>query len=328
MADDALSPLAGFHDLGTADADFPGDVLDGLSRPQKSIPSKYFYDERGSRLFNEICNLPEYFPTRTELAILERHAGEMVAAEAEGATVVEFGSGASVKIRLLLDALYQPAGYLPIDISREHLLESARALASEYPEIAVIPICGDYTGGVHLRAALADRQWMADHLLGFFPGSTIGNFTRDEAVAFLANARDTLESGALIIGVDLIKPEAVLVAAYNDPQGVTAAFNLNLLARINRELGADFDLDGFRHHAPFVAEKGRIEMHLVSTRHQTVTINGHRFTFAPGETIHTENSHKYTVQGFADMAGLAGWRVERCWTDEQRLFSVQRLTRG
>lgn len=325
MANGDMAVFAGFHDLGGKEADFLGDVLDGLSRRQKSIPSKYFYDARGSRLFDDICALPEYYPTRTELGILRDNAQDMAARERAGATVVEFGSGSSIKIRLLLDALDRPAAYVPIDISRSHLLGSARALAADYPDLALVPVCGDYTTGFRLGPILADDRIGDNHMVGFFPGSTIGNFDPDEAKVFLSHARETLDGGAMIIGVDLIKPEPILTAAYNDRQGVTAAFNLNLLARINRELGGDFDLGGFAHRARFVGDKGRVEMHLVSRRRQTATIAGRCFDFEAGETIHTENSHKYTVDGFAELAAAAGWSVDGCWIDGDRLFSVQRL---
>ena len=319
-----LGPLEDFHDLGHDEEDFAAAVLSGLALRQKSIPSKYFYDERGSQLFEEICALEEYYPTRTETALLEAHGRDIAARAGEGVSLVEFGSGASRKVRIILDALQAPRCYIPVDISREHLLVSAQALAAAYPDLPVIPICADYTRRFALPEAAATGA-----RLGFFPGSTIGNFTPDEAVVFLRRAADILGPGSgLLIGVDLKKDERLLLAAYNDSKGVTAAFNLNLLARINRELGGDFDLDGFAHRAFYDAGKGRIEMHLVSRRRQTVTVCDAPFGFAEGESIHTENSHKFTVAGFHALAARAGWRQPTTWVDPDRLFSIHYLLAG
>lgn len=320
-ASSGLGPLTGFHDYGAAEDDFLGDVLHGLAQTQKRISPKYFYDAEGSALFDRICELDEYYPTRTELGILRRHAGEIAQLAGPGVGLIEFGSGSSVKVRLLLDALQDPAIYVPVEISRSHLLNAATGLAKDYPDLSVIPVCADYTRHFELPPASALRP-----RLGFFPGSTIGNFTRIEAAAFLGRAAVVLGPGAgLLIGADLEKDEAILHAAYNDREGVTAAFNLNLLRRINRELNGDFDLAAFRHHALWNPERGCVEMHLVSLKRQMVTVAGRRFDFAEGESIHTEDSHKYTVEAFHDLARAGGWRVERVWTDADDLFSLHYL---
>jgi len=303
---------------------FLADVLEGLSRPRKSLPCKYFYDRRGSALFDAICELEEYYPTRTETAILRRHAADMAALAGPGAAVVELGSGSSVKVRLLLDALETPAAYVPVDISREHLLAAAARLAGDYPELTVVPVAADYVQGFPLPPVAAPERTLA-----FFPGSTIGNFEPAEAAAFLARLGRRLGQGSrLLIGVDLKKRTDVLEAAYNDAQGVTAAFNLNLLVRINRELGGTFDLAGFTHRAFYDEGRGRIEMHLISRRAQTASVAGRSFRFAAGETIHTENSCKYSLPEFARLAATAGWRAERSWTDEGGLFGVVWLRFG
>lgn len=319
-----LGPLVGLHDYGTAEDDFEGDVLRGLSQKQKRIPPKYFYDKRGSELFDAICELEEYYPTRTETGLLRRHSSEIGKLAGSHVSLIELGSGSSVKVRLLLDAAEGIEVYVPVEISRRHLIEAASSLAHDYPAIAVIPVCADYTRHFDLPPVTAGRR-----RLGFFPGSTIGNFTRIEAAGFLGRTAVLLGPGSgLLIGADLEKDPAVLEAAYNDNQGVTAAFNLNLLTRINRELGGDFDLNGFRHHAPWNPARGCVEMHLVSLRRQTATVAGQSFTFVEGETIHTEDSHKYTVEAFHDLARAAGWRAERTWIDDDRLFSLHYLVTG
>ncbi len=316
-----LGPLRGFHDLQPATEQFRAAVWDGLSGPQKRIPAKFFYDAEGSRLFDAICGLPEYYPTRTEIGILGRHADGIAQAIGPEATLIEFGSGSSVKIRILLDALASPAAYVPIDISRDHLVTAARALADDYDGLAVVPVCADYSGPVVLPPDMPRHR-----LAGFFPGSTIGNFAPTQAAAFLKQLAALLgPGGGLLIGVDLQKDEAILNAAYNDAAGVTAAFNLNLLARINRELDGDFDLDAFAHHACYNRARACIEMHLVSRRHQTVAIAGRAFELQHGETIHTEDSHKYTVESFHALAAAAGWTAAEVWTDPDRLFSVHYL---
>jgi dimethylhistidine N-methyltransferase len=309
------------RDLAPERGRFLADVLDGLTRPRKSLPCKYFYDERGSALFDRICELPEYYPTRTELGILRRHAGEMAEALGPRCLVVEYGSGSSTKTSLLLERLERPAAYVPVDISREHLLRSAAALARRHPGLRVIPVCADFTQPFALpRIANAQRR------AAYFPGSTIGNFAPPEASKFLARvAAQCGAGGALLIGVDLRKSGSILEPAYDDSQGVTAEFNLNLLRRINRELGADFDSAAFDHRAFWNAEEGRVEMHLVSRRAQVVQLAGRRIPVARGETIHTENSHKYDLAGFAGLARSAGFEVEEVWTDPARLFSVQIL---
>lgn len=297
---------------------FLADVLDGLSRPCKALPCKYFYDREGSALFDAICELEEYYPTRTETAILRRHAAGIAALAGPRTAVVELGSGSSVKVRLLLDALEAPAAYVPVDISREHLLAAAARLAADYPGLTVVPVAADYVQGFPLPPVAPPERTLA-----FFPGSTIGNFDPFDAAAFLGRlARRLGRGGRLLVGVDLKKRREVLEAAYDDARGVTAAFNLNLLARINRELGGSFDLDGFAHRAFYDADLGRIEMHLVSCRAQTASVAGRRFRFAEGESIHTENSWKYTLPEFAQLAAGAGWTTVRSWTDEGALFGV------
>ncbi|HVH06127.1 MAG TPA: L-histidine N(alpha)-methyltransferase [Myxococcota bacterium] len=308
-------------DLSPERERFLSDVLEGLTRSAKTLPCKYFYDARGSALFDRICTLPEYYPTRTELAILRRHAGAMAAAIGPRCLLVEYGSGSSTKTRLLLDRLADPAAYVPVDISREHLLQSAAALAAHYPRLRVIPVCADFTRPF----ALPDVPDAA-RAVGYFPGSTIGNFAPADARKFLADVAEQCgPGGALLIGVDLTKPRSVLEPAYDDARGVTAEFNRNLLRRANRELGADFDLAAFDHRAFWNASLGRVEMHLVSRRDQVVRIAGQAIPFAKGESIHTENSHKYELAGFAALAAAAGFTVERAWIDDAKLFSVQLL---
>jgi L-histidine Nalpha-methyltransferase len=304
--------------LPELDDAFARDVVHGLSRPQKTLPAKWFYDAEGSRLFDLICELPEYYPTRTETGILAENAGRIAAMAGPGVPLVEFGSGSSAKVRLLLDALDRPAAYVPIDISAEHMMGAAASLRAAYPGLAVLPVAGDFTKALPLPSAIGGAR-----RLGFFPGSTIGNFTRQDAGAFLADAAATLGRDALfVVGVDLRKDKARLHAAYNDAQGVTARFNLNLLARINRELGGDVDLDAFRHQAFYDEELGRIEMHLESLRAQTVRAAGHGFAFRAGETIHTESSYKYAPEEFGRLAGKAGWRVREVFSDREQLFAV------
>lgn len=300
------------------DGEFARDVVTGLSRPQKALPAKYFYDAEGSALFEAITELPEYYPTRTELALMRETAGEMAAAIPPGAALVEFGSGASTKTRLLLDAAPQIEVYAPIDISAAALDAAAASLDADYPALTVAPLVEDFTKALELPQAARERPRM-----GFFPGSTIGNFTPDEVVEFLAGARTLLGEGAgFLIGIDLAKEEETLTAAYDDAQGVTAAFNLNLLKRINRELAGDFDLSGFQHRAVWNAQESRMEMHLVSLRDQSVHAAGRRFRFAAGETIHTENSYKFTLERFEQLAAAAGWKLERAWKSAAPSFTV------
>ncbi|MFN3572772.1 MAG: ergothioneine biosynthesis protein EgtB [Phenylobacterium sp.] len=299
-------------------SEFERDVLSGLAKPQKAVPPKYFYDAEGSRLFEEICKLPEYYPTRTEIALLKEAAGEIAAYIPDGAALVEFGSGASVKTRALLDQAPQIGLYTPIDISGSALAEATERLQADYPDLAVAPLEDDFTTALTLPAATQGRPHV-----GFFPGSTIGNLDPREAVEFLANARRLLGEGSrFLVGVDLVKPEDVLIAAYDDAQGVTAAFNLNLLTRINRELDGDFDPDGFAHRARWNSEASRVEMHLESLRDQTVRVAGRAFRFAPGETLHTENSHKFAPEAFEALARKGGWRLERRWISAAPAFGL------
>jgi dimethylhistidine N-methyltransferase len=301
--------------------EFKSDVMEGLSRPQKAVPPKYFYDAEGSRLFEAITELAEYYPTRTEVALLRKIAPQIAGIISPGAALVEFGSGASTKSRLLLDAAPQIGVYAPIDISRAALDEAAAAIRRDYPKLTVAPLLDDFTRALSLPAAAQGRP-----VTGFFPGSTIGNFTPQEAQAFLASARGLLGEGSrFLVGIDVVKDKDVLVAAYDDALGVTAAFNKNLLARINRELGADFNLDAFAHRAIWNADESRIEMHLESLKDQRVRLAGSVFTFAKGETIHTENSAKFTVERFATLAQKAGWTLETSWLSEAPAFAVVSL---
>jgi dimethylhistidine N-methyltransferase len=296
-------------------------VLHGLSRPQKTLPCRFFYDALGSELFEEITRLPEYYPTRTEAAILEAHAADMAANVPDGGVLVEFGSGSSRKTETLLRHLPQLRAYIMIDVSESALLDAKDRLATRFPTLDVRPIVADFSYPVALPADLFDS-----HRTGFFPGSTIGNLNPVEAQRLLRVFRGVLSPGSrLIVGADLKKDLSILLPAYNDAAGVTAAFNLNLLARINREVAPAFDLDAFRHEAIYNARDGRIEMHLVSTKQQEVTIAGRTFQFRKGETIHTENSYKYTVRQFQDLARAADWLPSRVWTDPNNLFSVHEL---
>jgi dimethylhistidine N-methyltransferase len=302
-------------------SEFEADVLDGLARPQKAVPPKYFYDAEGSRLFEAITELPEYYPTRTEIGLLRRIAPEVARLISPGAALVEFGSGASVKTRILLDAAPQIGVYAPIDISPAALDEAAAAIRRDYPTLTVAPLLEDFTRALSLPIEAQGRP-----VTGFFPGSTIGNFTPDEAQAFLEGARGLLGSGSrFLVGIDVVKDPATLVAAYDDALGVTAAFNLNLLTRINRELGADFDLASFRHKAVWNAQDSRIEMHLESLKDQQVRVAGRTVRFAAGETIHTKNSCKFTVEAFAALAAKAGWTLEASWLSADPAFAVVSL---
>jgi dimethylhistidine N-methyltransferase len=301
---------------------FLTDLSEGLNKTHKLASPKWFYDEAGSRLFEAITELPEYYLTRTETALLGEVAAELAPTLPEGAVLVEFGSGASAKTRLILDAAPQLFGYVPLDISEQALAEAAARIEAAYPNLQVEPVAGDFTRPLRLPALAAGRP-----RIGFFPGSTIGNFTPEEARLFLRSVKALLGGdAALIVGADLVKDPAVLVAAYDDAQGVTAAFNKNLLVRANRELGADFDLEGFAHRAVWNAAKNRMEMHLVSLKPQTVRLGrgagAERIPFANGETIHTENSHKFTVDGFGALAEASGWRLARSWVSPQPSFGV------
>lgn len=308
------------HQDQSVNSEFLEDVIDGLSQDQKKLAPKYFYDAHGSALFDRICELDEYYPTRTEVSLLKEKASEIANLFA-GHHLIEFGSGSSAKIRILLDAARKLSSYVPVDISREHLLSAAKKISDDYPDLDVLPVCADFTQPFDLPDTVDQGE-----KAGFFPGSTIGNFSRNEAEDFLARAADMLgEGGGLVIGVDLKKDPSVLHAAYNDAEGVTAEFNLNLLNRINRELDANFAVDSFKHHALYNEEKGRVEMHLVSELDQRVSISGQDFHFRRDETIHTENSHKYDIDEFHDMGRDAGFAPEQTWTDSDDLFSVHYL---
>ncbi len=308
-----------------ARSEFADALIAGLSARQKSIPCRFFYDAEGSALFEAITELPEYYPTRTETAILRDHAADMAALAAPGAVLIEFGSGSSIKTELLLAEMRDLHAYVPIDISGSALSEAQARIAT-----ALSPSGRAAGRGRFLAAADAQRQHIAARpRLGFFPGSTIGNLTEGEAVELLANMRAILGDGArLIIGADLKKDVRRLIAAYDDAAGVTAAFNLNLLHRANRELGADFDVGQFAHAATYDVRNGRIDMHLVSRAEQSATVLGHRFRFAVGERIHTEHSHKYDIDGFQALAKRAGWWPQVVWTDAENLFSVHVLAAG
>jgi dimethylhistidine N-methyltransferase len=303
------------------ESEFAADLVRALSARPRSISPKYFYDAQGSHLFDRICELPEYYPTRTELGILAQRAGDVAALAGPRAEIVEFGAGSCEKVKLLLQAFDRPARYLPIDISAEHLAGAAGRLRRELPGLEVLPVAADYTRRLLLPASLPG----AGQRIGFFPGSTIGNFTPTEAQSFLRMAAQVLAGGALLLGADLVKEPSVLHAAYNDAQGVTAAFNRNLLARANRELGADFALDRFAHSAFYNAPEQRIEMHLASRCDQVVSVCGHRFEIGEGETLHTENSYKFTIEGLRRLARQAGFEPGPVWIDRDRLFSVHWL---
>jgi len=306
---------------------FREEVLRGLRKQQKEIPCKYLYDDEGSRLFDRICELEEYYVTRTEMGILDRYNSDIARLIGPRCVLVEFGSGSTAKIRILLRCMEDVAAYVPVDISRYYLLRAVGELNADFPWLRVLPVCADFTAAFDLP----ERPPAAAQAVVFFPGSTIGNFTPGEArillgqIATLCAAPSNRSHGGLLVGVDLRKDPAVLEAAYNDSRGVTAQFNLNVLARINRELGADFRLDRFRHRAFYNPEHGRIEMHLESLADQAVTVAGERIGLRAGETIHTENSHKYTLHDFRQLAAKAGYRVRRVWTDHRRMFSVQYL---
>ena len=316
----ARMPQLPLLDLHPAASDFRADVLAGLRAHPRKIAPMYFYDAEGSRLFDLICETDEYYPTRTELSILDDNMVEIVARLEDDPLIIEFGSGSSVKTRHLLDHLPRAAGYVPVDISRQHLMHSARELAQLYPDLEILPVCADFTEPFEVPTPRREPS----HRVVFFPGSTIGNFEPDGALSLLRTIRaDGGERGGLLIGVDLKKDVKILEAAYDDAQGVTAAFNRNLLTRIQRELGARLDVEGFTHRAHYDAELGRVEMHLVASGEQTIDIGDERFVFADGESLHTESSHKYEVEEFAALAAEAGLRLDRVWTDARGWFSVQ-----
>ncbi len=312
--------LAKAHRLDEQTTTFASDVIDGLSQHPKRLSPKYFYDAAGSELFEQITRLPEYYPTRTELAILRDRAGETSAIIPDGAALVEFGAGATTKVRLLLNRCKFSA-YVPVDISGDFLKAQADVLRRDFPALDVYPVAADFTAPFALPDAVK-----AMPKVGFFPGSTLGNFEPHEACAFMRSAREILGEGAqMVIGVDLEKDERVLYHAYNDSAGVTARFNLNVLVRINRELGGNFDLSAFMHRAIYNRERHRIEMHLISKKTQTVRVLGHSFSFRAGESIHTESSYKYSLDRFTALARGSGWSPTQSWTDENAMFSVHAL---
>jgi len=294
---------------------FLDDVIAGLSLPQKALPPKYFYDATGSRLFEKICRLPEYYLTRAELSLTRANLSSIARFAGRGCELLEYGSGESLKTRLLIRAL-RPKAYLPVDISETALASAAARLRRQFPWLRIVPIVGDFSRPLDLPPARGPRT-------AYFPGSTIGNLTPEEAHGFLAHAR--AQAGRMLVGTDLRKDANLLHAAYNDSRGVTAAFNLNLLARINRELGGDFDLRRFSHYAFYNAGRGRIEMHLISLERQVVKISRDRFRFERGESIHTENSYKYSPAEFRALAANAGFRQARVWTDRKGLFALHAL---
>ena len=303
---------------------FLSDTLEGLSQDPKTVPCKYLYDERGSTLFEAICNTQDYYVTRADLALHDEHLPQISALIGRAAHVIEFGSGAGIKTQKLLAALDQPRAYTPIEISESALSESSAQLQKQFPELEVRPVCADYTQPIE-DAELALNP-PADRRVIYFPGSTISNFERDDAIEFLARmGRIIGQHGGILIGVDLLKPAARLVQAYDDDEGVTADFNLNLLDRMRRELDAEIERDDFAHEARFNAELGRIEMHLVAVRATEIKLNGHCFKFEIGQSIHTENSHKYSISGFKQLAEAAGLRSTQVWTDSDQLFSMHWL---
>jgi len=315
-------PLSFFLDQQPKAADFAADLHAGLSATPKGLPPKHFYDERGSDLFARICETPEYYVTRTELSLMRESVGEMARTIGADASIVEYGSGVSEKVALLLDALEAPADYVAIDISREFLLEAAERIARERPGLRVGAICADFFDDIHLPTDLMAGK----RTVGYFPGSTIGNFEPGEAEAFLRRARETLGEGAsFLLGADLVKDEATLVAAYDDAEGLTAAFNLNVLRRARAELDAEVDLDAFRHRAIWNAALRRIEMHLEVTRATEIVLRGRAYGFKTGETIHTENSHKHDEASLGELAEKSGWRLARLWRDPKSWFAVALL---
>lgn len=316
--DDVFDPVA-----AGPQAAFRADVVRGLSQRQKTLPCQYFYDEAGSVLFEQITDLDEYYPTRTEVAILKAHIGDIVDTLGDDVLLVEYGAGASTKTRILLDHLVEPAGYVPIDVSEEFLLQTADGLRRDYPDLPVHPIVGDFMIRLGLPTQVTGRP------VGFFPGSTIGNLDDAEIDTFMRTARNLLgETGQFIIGVDLRKSPDILIPAYDDKAGVTAAFNLNLLTRINRELGADFNLDRFAHRAIWNDAASRIEMHLESLTDQQVTLAHDRFSFRKGETIHTENSRKFDLDTLSKQLTATGWHLSQVWRDPKAYFAVILLEAG
>jgi L-histidine Nalpha-methyltransferase len=314
-----------FHDLAPSEENFRDAVLGGLGRAPKTLPCKFFYDARGSALFEQICEVPEYYLTRTEIAILEGYAPAIARNIGAHCRLIELGSGASRKVRILLDALEAPVAYVPVDISRDHLRAAAAALSADFPKLPVVAVCADYTRPF----PLPPLPGPAGKRVGFFPGSTIGNFEPEAVVRFLAHCAELLgPAGEMLIGADLKKDPAILNAAYNDRAGINAAFNLNLLERVNRELDGDIAIERFEHLAFYNPDEGRMELYLRSLADQTATIAGSRFRFAADELIHTENSYKYAIPEFHALAQRAGFLPVHTWTDPAQLFSVHYFRQG
>jgi dimethylhistidine N-methyltransferase len=314
--------LASFDDAYMENNEFLTESLEGLSQRQKTLSCKYLYDKHGSDLFQKICELPEYYVTRTETQLLSEISGEISDVIGSGSELIEYGTGSSKKMRLVLDALKDPEAFIAVDISREHLLHATEALAADRPDLTVHAVCADFTLPLDLPLRNGGGKRVA-----FFPGSSLGNFADGEAVSFLKGIAKTVGAGGgLLIGLDLKKDSAVLEAAYDDAQGVTAAFNMNLLVRLNNECGANFKLDNFRHKAHYNSEVGRVEMHLVSLKVQSVTIGSQTVEFSKNETIHTESSHKYDIGEFQDLASQAGFTPVKVWTDTDNLFSIHYLS--
>ena len=310
-----------FHDMKPKQSSFYEDTIKGLNCRPRSIPPKYFYDEHGSRLFDAICETPEYYPTRTEIAIIKDNIDEICECLGEDCILIEPGSGASKKVRVLLDAL-NPRIYMPLDISSDYLYAVARELVFEYSELRVIAACLDFTAPI----TLPGHSEHGRRIEAFFPGSSIGNFEPADALVFLNNIHNLVKKdGGLLIGVDLKKDSSIINKAYNDEQGITAQFNMNILARMNRELKANFDFDCFEHRAFYNEALGRLEMHLLCTNSQIVNIENNQFKFKKGESIHTENSYKYSVADFYSLAEEAGFNPQQTWTDKDELFSIHYL---
>ncbi len=314
-----MGPLAFFLDMHPALGDFRNDVIEGLAQDQKSLSPKYFYDERGSALFKQITEQPEYYPTQTEKKILLENAADIAAAPGPNAAVFEYGSGASEKIEWLLNGLDRPAAYVAMDISKDFLIEAASTFARNF-DLPIAAVCADFHGHVHIPPNIlpAPARW-----LGYFPGSTLGNMTPALAARFLRRAGETLGTGAqFLLGVDLEKDAHIINAAYNDEAGVTAAFNLNLLTRMERELGADIRIEDFEHYAFYNEEDWRLEMHLRAKKQTEIALDGRKFSFAAGETLHTENSHKYSINRLKALFAETPWRLDTVWTDENQWFAA------
>ena len=304
------------------DNDFLKDVIEGLGKNPKTLKPKYFYDNRGAQLFTEICTTPEYYPTRTEIKILNQNAEDIASQIGDNTALIEYGSGALEKIKILLNFLKEPVGLIPVDISEDQLFVSAKNLENLYPNLEILPVAADFTKPIPIpEFSQPPKKYVA-----FFPGSTIGNFEPDLAIQFLEGVTKTIGlDGLLLIGFDLKKDIETLLAAYDDQRGITASFNKNLLSRVNGELGGNFNLNTFEHVARYNENKGRIEMHLKSTTEQTVSINKELFEFLEGETIHTENCYKFTKESFTAMSSKAGLSPVKTWTDDQNLFAVMLL---